>query len=415
MAREVLRRSSSAPVLPCAPESTWEVEEGEEYRESAEYAKWYYSQFPRDPRVLPPVVSHETHCAIVGAKNAASRTPNHSTADATGNEEVSACFQQWRSRRLAAQIPTALPALVEDRESSDDEMTHNNAAKLHDNGALPPAVVKPLTKVAAGLNSMAAPFIPGAARAFEGYSPQTSSGGATLSEQSGNSAYLPQPGYRVPSPHLRQSDVPAGLRRIGSVPNSSFAEYNSAYSTPTSVGAMNGARSPPATPPMMGMLPHVPQYKARQLSSVGTPMGTPLAAPMTPEQGFEVLESPTTPVSNGSFSLNGSVRQGVVRSKVLEEYCNTCHVRAWEIKDLAGCIVDFAKDPDGACLLQRKLDCGRTEEDVAFVFAEVQGSALQLMHDPFGYYVIQKLIEHGDDSMRDTLYQCIQVCRGLYV
>lgn len=72
------------------------------------------------------------------------------------------------------------------------------------------------------------------------------------------------------------------------------------------------------------------------------------------------------------------------------------HVRP---EDLAGKVVTMSRDQDGCRLLQQKLDDGHARiRDM--VFQETLPHLPELMVDPFGNYLFQKLLEHCDITAR---------------
>eukprot|EP01060_Flectonema_neradi_P005944 TRINITY_DN13989_c1_g1_i1.p1 TRINITY_DN13989_c1_g1~~TRINITY_DN13989_c1_g1_i1.p1 ORF type:complete len:656 (+),score=158.14 TRINITY_DN13989_c1_g1_i1:141-2108(+) len=84
-----------------------------------------------------------------------------------------------------------------------------------------------------------------------------------------------------------------------------------------------------------------------------------------------------------------------------------------ELPSFMGNVVEFSRDQEGSRLIQRKLeqtahngDVGRKQ--LGMIFDEILPSALPLMTDVFGNYVIQKLLEFGDDHHRLTLCQVIK-------
>lgn len=70
--------------------------------------------------------------------------------------------------------------------------------------------------------------------------------------------------------------------------------------------------------------------------------------------------------------------------------------------DVLGRIDIFAKDQYGCRFLQRKLDEG-LPEDIDTIFSEVFDSIVELMTDPFGNYLCQKLVEHCSDEQKSAI------------
>ncbi|KAI8359062.1 armadillo-type protein [Choanephora cucurbitarum] len=90
-----------------------------------------------------------------------------------------------------------------------------------------------------------------------------------------------------------------------------------------------------------------------------------------------------------------------MRSALLEEFRN-CKNKKYELKDIAGHIVEFSGDQHGSRFIQQKLETANSEEK-QMVFEEVLPNALQLMTDVFGNYVLQKFFEHGNQMQKSIL------------
>lgn len=75
---------------------------------------------------------------------------------------------------------------------------------------------------------------------------------------------------------------------------------------------------------------------------------------------------------------------------------------AINLEDLVGEIYGLCKDQHGCRFLQRKLD-EREEKTVQTIFDEVKEHIIELMTDPFGNYLCQKLLESTDDDQRTVL------------
>ncbi|KAG2233647.1 hypothetical protein INT48_008437 [Thamnidium elegans] len=115
-----------------------------------------------------------------------------------------------------------------------------------------------------------------------------------------------------------------------------------------------------------------------------------------------------------SNPINNRVRQPVpqppssqedlalsIRSVLLEEFRNS-KSKKYELKDIAGHIVEFSGDQHGSRFIQQKLETANSEEK-QMVFEEVLPNALQLMTDVFGNYVLQKFFEHGNQMQKSIL------------
>ncbi|KAI5082193.1 hypothetical protein GOP47_0001936 [Adiantum capillus-veneris] len=75
------------------------------------------------------------------------------------------------------------------------------------------------------------------------------------------------------------------------------------------------------------------------------------------------------------------------------------------LKEIEGHIYSIAKDQHGCRFLQRKFEEG-VFEDVQKIFVEIIEHVVELMTDPFGNYLIQKLLEVCDETQRmEILYK----------
>ncbi|KAK4580310.1 hypothetical protein LTR86_000513 [Recurvomyces mirabilis] len=74
------------------------------------------------------------------------------------------------------------------------------------------------------------------------------------------------------------------------------------------------------------------------------------------------------------------------------------------IDQLVGEIYTLCKDQHGCRFLQRKLD-ERADHAVNIIFEEIKEHIIELMTDPFGNYLCQKLLECTDDQQRTVLMQ----------
>ncbi|KAI0341615.1 ARM repeat-containing protein [Trametopsis cervina] len=98
---------------------------------------------------------------------------------------------------------------------------------------------------------------------------------------------------------------------------------------------------------------------------------------------------------------------GVYRSPLLEEFRND-RLRAWELKDLYGHIVEFSMDQHGSRFIQQRLETA-TEEERQIIFDEIMPQhALLLIQDVFGNYVLQKFLEYGTATQKAVLVDCMQ-------
>jgi len=69
-------------------------------------------------------------------------------------------------------------------------------------------------------------------------------------------------------------------------------------------------------------------------------------------------------------------------------------------------VLSVAKDQNGCRFLQRKFDEGGAAA-IALVFPEVLDNLIELMVDPFGNYLIQKLLDRCSEEQRLQVTLCL--------
>ena len=91
---------------------------------------------------------------------------------------------------------------------------------------------------------------------------------------------------------------------------------------------------------------------------------------------------------NGRRAHNNMSDDGRYNNVPLESYC--------------GSMYDMCKDQHGCRYMQRKLEDGNAEH-IQLIFLETCPHIIELMTDPFGNYLCQKLFEHCNDEQRTQL------------
>ncbi len=69
------------------------------------------------------------------------------------------------------------------------------------------------------------------------------------------------------------------------------------------------------------------------------------------------------------------------------------------LEDVKGQVLQVAKDQNGCRFLQRKFDEGGPAT-ISMVFSEILENLIALMMDPFGNYLIQKLLDRCSEEQR---------------
>ncbi|KAJ7940588.1 ARM repeat-containing protein [Mycena leptocephala] len=91
------------------------------------------------------------------------------------------------------------------------------------------------------------------------------------------------------------------------------------------------------------------------------------------------------------------------RSPMLDEFRASNKGRKWELRDIAGFVVEFSGDQHGSRFIQNELTTASSEERQSVFDEIVPDNTLQLIQDVFGNYVIQKLFEHGTQAQKTVL------------
>ena len=79
------------------------------------------------------------------------------------------------------------------------------------------------------------------------------------------------------------------------------------------------------------------------------------------------------------------------------------------LESYRGRLYELCKDQHGCRFLQRKLEDGDADQ-IAFIFTETFPYIVELMTDPFGNYLCQKLFEHCNEDQRNVLIRTSAPC-----
>lgn len=223
-----------------------------------------------------------------------------------------------------------------------------------------------------------------------------------------NQATAPPSPYYYPSPqamvfhrpHATHSPMATGPIALGQPPAVADKPRDMPYSMQQQqhISHQNlllqaSMRPPPSPlPPMFGAPLDYSQQLPLVMGSM-VPPGTPVYGPAgsQPMHMFHNARGPRR--DDGPAAL---------RSALLDEF-RANKTRKWELRDIFGYIVEFSGDQHGSRFIQQKLESA-TSEEKQIVFDEiVPESALQLIQDVFGNYVIQKLFEYGTQVQKTAL------------
>lgn len=81
------------------------------------------------------------------------------------------------------------------------------------------------------------------------------------------------------------------------------------------------------------------------------------------------------------------------------DYYDSQYNRFSSLEEVVGEVMQVAQDQNGCRFLQRKFDEGGAQA-VGVVFDEIQGNIVELMKDPFGNYLVQKLLDRCSEEQR---------------
>jgi len=141
-------------------------------------------------------------------------------------------------------------------------------------------------------------------------------------------------------------------------------------------------------------------------SRSNTPPGT--QAVTVPPQGYpnKGTKKPTQPPTHKRRSSNGvsSGQASNLGGGGMPPFTggNSLAGRYTSIDQVVGQIFTMCKDQHGCRFLQKKLD-EMNNQTVEIIFIEVSANFAELMTDPFGNYLCQKLLEHCDEERRFLL------------
>ncbi|KAH7837795.1 hypothetical protein Vadar_018059 [Vaccinium darrowii] len=104
--------------------------------------------------------------------------------------------------------------------------------------------------------------------------------------------------------------------------------------------------------------------------------------------------------SDAALQLNSGSLRGLLSDSVdLKLNSSRPLLQYNSVDEIAGRIYFLAKDQHGCRFLQKKFTEG-TQEDVEKIFLEIIVHIVELMTDPFGNYLVQKLLEVCDEDQR---------------
>ncbi|KAF2858487.1 ARM repeat-containing protein [Piedraia hortae CBS 480.64] len=221
----------------------------------------------------------------------------------------------------------------------------------------------------------------------------------------------------VASPNGNDMNHGSGPTRQQDMPLSK-AEETTAYSTlhanAAPFGPMaNGSEAPPGFNPSMAMYGQPAFYGggyAMPMHMLNQSMGAMnlngyMGQPQWNGNGYAPFPAPFSPgqAAAGASRFGDGVRPSTQQRRHAQEEVFAKY-NTINMDDLAGEVYSLCKDQHGCRFLQRKLD-ERDDKVTRIIFNEVKDHIIELMTDPFGNYLCQKLLESADDEQRTALTQ----------
>jgi len=89
-----------------------------------------------------------------------------------------------------------------------------------------------------------------------------------------------------------------------------------------------------------------------------------------------------------------------------DAYYDSQFLKFNSIEEVVGQVIQVAQDQNGCRFLQRKFDEGGAQT-IALVFPEILDNIMHLMKDPFGNYLIQKLLDRCSEDQRTQVVRAV--------
>ncbi|WEW56356.1 hypothetical protein PRK78_001799 [Emydomyces testavorans] len=196
-----------------------------------------------------------------------------------------------------------------------------------------------------------------------------------------------------PTPQSEHSDPVPNAQALQAGFQVTAASFSSQIKSPVTLSANVSGSATPAKSPF----PH-PGYGYGMQPWVTNPM------PNSGNHGLALAShSPfAQPFSAYSRFLDGAARVNQVRRTGDTEAGAFSRFANVPLEQYRGELYGLCKDQHGCRYLQRKLE-ERIPESVQMIFLEIHMHVVELMTDPFGNYLCQKLLEFSNDEQRTAL------------
>ncbi|WWC66536.1 uncharacterized protein I206_100439 [Kwoniella pini CBS 10737] len=135
----------------------------------------------------------------------------------------------------------------------------------------------------------------------------------------------------------------------------------------------------------------------------GFPPNSNVGAGFNPQAPYDPYGFDDDGYGSGSLYPGGSIGLKNKRADQDREFNRFTGVR---IEDLAGELLPLCKDQHGCRYLQKKLEDGEPKHR-DMIFNETYGHFPELMTDPFGNYLCQKLLEYSTEEQRSAIIDSV--------
>lgn len=149
--------------------------------------------------------------------------------------------------------------------------------------------------------------------------------------------------------------------------------------------------------------PYNDLYNSFSPVNASLPPSAAVAAAFTPQVAYDPYGFDEDGYGSGSLYPGGSMGLKNKRADQDREFNRFAGVR---IEDLKGELLSLCKDQHGCRYLQKKLEDGDPKHR-DMIFNETYGHFPELMTDPFGNYLCQKLLEYSTEEQRSAIIDSV--------
>ena len=178
----------------------------------------------------------------------------------------------------------------------------------------------------------------------------------------------------------------------GATPATTASPVDS-LSTPT--GVFNGMN-----------LNNQPFYAGYGMQLMNMGLNPMMANPLAFQNQMQLLQQQNSFLPYTNYAQQSRFQDGHPRSMQTRRVAHTDDQTRFnnvKLETLRGEILSLCKDQHGCRYLQKKLEDRSSPDNVMIIFVEVYQHVVELMTDPFGNYLCQKLLEYANDEQRSML------------